>query len=360
MRLGTRAAPIIMIRKLGELMGWSYGTALQAFAQVQTMKQWDALNCSSHNHILLDSRFVAACLRWLAGPDVLLGADDPAHAHCMALVTKKSLGVWETFQPAQAPLGMVVSDKSRRPDEFLREILFSLPEPILQLGVLQQDPDFSTFLPLSMGPQFELLEYIQTPRLPIAGPFDKYWSSRSGNLRHNLARQQKRIREKGSRLELVVHCTLEEMAGAVCEYARLESGGWKGHEGTALTGENAQGRFYRDIMEAFSATKEALIYQLLLDGKVVASDLCLARNGMLIVLKTAYDETISQMSPALLMRQEIIQRLFEAKTIHVVEFYGRVLDWHLKWTDQVRSMYHINCFRNRLVAEVRGVVKRLA
>jgi hypothetical protein len=147
--------------------------------------------------------------------------------------------------------------------------------------------------------------------------------------------------------------------GAVREFGQLESKGWKGQEGTAIEEGNPQGRFYREVLEAFCAAGEGMIYQLLLDGKVVASDLCLARNGMLVVLKTAYDETIEKVSPALLMRQDILERLFEEKKIQVVEFYGKVLDWHLKWTDQVRGMYHINFFRNTLVARLRGLVKRL-
>jgi len=146
--------------------------------------------------------------------------------------------------------------------------------------------------------------------------------------------------------------------GAVREFGLLESKGWKGQEGTAIEENNLQGQFYREVLEAFCATGEGLVYQLALDGKVVASDLCLARGGMLVVLKTAYDETIEKVSPALLMRQDILQVLFEEKMIRVVEFYGKVLDWHLKWTDQVRGMYHVNLYRNTLVARLRGLVKR--
>jgi hypothetical protein len=344
--------------KRGLRMSWQYTAAQQTFAE--RADEWDVLNRAAHNHILLDARFVAAALRWFGGPDVLLGMNDKSGSRGACLVRKTGTARWQTFQPAQAPIGMLLFEGTQDTEESLLEILHSLPRMALQLGVMQQDPDFISVRSVSENPLIEVLEYIRTPRLPVVGTFEQYWSSCSHNLRHNLARQRKRLAEQGHRLELVSLRTPAAVPAAIREYGRLESQGWKGREGTAIEENNAQGCFYREVLEASSASGEAVIYQLVLDGKVVASDLCLARSGMLVVLKTAYDESVRQISPALLMRQDIVRQLFEEKTIQVVEFYGRVLDWHLKWTDQVRSIYHINCFRSRSVAELRSMVKRLA
>jgi hypothetical protein len=338
-------------------MAWEYKPAPTGFQEMSAL--WDALNRDSHDHVLLDSRFVGAALRWLGGDEILLGVDADASSRGMVLVNKTGPGQWETFQPSQAPLGFVIIDKSIESQEALLRLLASLPGLPLQLGILQQDPSYSSFGALPDGPQVELLEYIKTPYLPLGGTYEEYWSSRSGNLRHNISRQLKRLAEKGRIVELRVRTKPSEMAEAIREYGRLEAGGWKGREGTAVAEDNSQGLFYRAVFEAFAATGQARVYQLLLDGKVVASDLCLAHRGMLVVLKTAYDETIPQTSPALLMRQMIISQLYQEKEIQVVEFYGRVLDWHLKWTDQARTMFHVNCFRNRVMAELRGAVKRL-
>ncbi len=344
-------------RNRGFRMAWEFTPAQEYFQQV--CARWDGLNRASQDHVLLDSRFIGSSLRWLDGEEVLLGVDNASMLRGMVLVKKSGPGQWETFQPAQAPLGMIIIDKSIDPSAALFELLSSLPGSALQLGILQQDPDHSSFGALLDCPQVERLDYIRTPNLPLLGTYEQYWANRSGNLRHNLSRQLKRLAEKGRNLELIARTTPAEMAAAIREYGRLEAAGWKGREGTAVTENNAQGRFYLQILEAFSATGQGLVYQLLLDGAVVASDLCLMHRGMLVVLKTAYDESIPQTSPALLMRQKIIGRLYEEKRIRVVEFYGRVLDWHLKWTDQARTMFHLNCFRNRLVAGIRGAVKRL-
>jgi hypothetical protein len=340
----------------GPTMRWEYHPAEQHFAT--SAQHWDALNHSCYNHILMDSRFVGASLRCFGGDQVLMATTENFASGGMALLSKTGPGIWQTFQPAQVPLGLLMLGRDQAIQETMMELLSSLPGPAVQLGIMQQDPDFSPLSAIPSGPRVEFLDYIQTPRLIISGSFEEYWDSRSKNLKHNLTRQRKRLAEQGRRLDLLVHRDPESVRGAVREFGLLESKGWKGQEGTAIEEINLQGQFYREVLEAFCATGEGLVYQLALDGKVVASDLCLARGGMLVVLKTAYDETIEKVSPALLMRQDILQVLFEEKMIRVVEFYGKVLDWHLKWTDQVRGMYHVNLFRNTLVARLRGLVKR--
>ena len=313
-------------------MAWEYRPAQECFQQISAL--WDDCNRANYDHVLLDSRFVGASLHWLGGEEVLLGTNTSSASRGVVLLKKSGPGQWETFQPSQAPLGFIVVDKSIEPREVLLEILSSLPGSALQLSILQQDPNCSSFGSLSDDPQVEQFEYIRTPNLPLEGTYEEYWASRSGNLRHNVSRQLKRLAEKGRVLELMVRRTPAEMESAIHEYGMLEAAGWKGREGTAVTADNSQGRFYHEILKAFCATGQAIVYQLVLDGKVVASDLCLTHGSMIVVLKTAYDESIPQTSPALLMRQMIISQLYRDKNIQVVEFYGRVLDWHLKWTDQ--------------------------
>jgi hypothetical protein len=66
----------------------------------------------------------------------------------------------------------------------------------------------------------------------------------------------------------------------------------------------------------------------------------------IVVLKTSYDESVpASLSPALLMREEACRRLFDDGRFKRLEFYGRVMEWHLRWTEEVRSMYHVNCYR---------------
>jgi hypothetical protein len=149
-----------------------------------------------------------------------------------------------------------------------------------------------------------------------------------------------------------------EAAAAVAEYSKLESAGWKVETGTAVRSDDAQGRFYKQLLEAHCAQGHGRIYRFWLGGRVVAMDLCIDNGSTLVILKTTYDEAITNLSPALLMREEYFRELF-GTGIRRIEFYGRVMDWHTKWTAETRTLYHINCYRSRLIAALGRVRPRI-
>jgi CelD/BcsL family acetyltransferase involved in cellulose biosynthesis len=340
------------------MMEWFFQKANTAFASHKN--EWDSLNRASGNHILLDSRFVEPLIKHFESDDVTLAVcKDSGGCRAMALLVKDRLGVWSTFQPSQAPLGLILIGQDVQPYEIAMDLVEAIPGFTALLGVMQQDPRFSRFANLDPAANVELLDYIDTARLELHGSFTEYWEKRGKNLKHNLDRQTRRLREAGRSLELIAVRHREGLAECMREYGRLESSGWKAGGGTAIEENNTQGRFYREIFEDFFSTGEAVIFQLRIDGKVAASDLCLARDGMLVVLKTAYDETVEKCSPALLMRREITKHLFNEGVIHTIEFYGKVRDWHLQWTTDVRRMFHVNIFRSVHLVRTRKLLKAL-
>ena len=46
------------------------------------------------------------------------------------------------------------------------------------------------------------------------------------------------------------------------------------------------------------------------------------------------------------MRHEYFRQIFDGGRIRRVEFYGKVMEWHRRWTDDVRTLYHVNCYRS--------------
>lgn len=59
------------------------------------------------------------------------------------------------------------------------------------------------------------------------------------------------------------------------------------------------------------------------------------------------------------MRQEAFRKLFEEGQIRRIEFYGRVMDWHTRWSDDVRTMYHVNYYRWPFLPKVRNMAMKL-
>jgi hypothetical protein len=338
-------------------MSWSFSPACSHFESVR--KDWDNLNRAQSNHILLDSEFVGALLHHFGHPGVQLGIRQDANRTGMALVVPSRWGFWDTFQPSQSPIGLVVLGHRDETGEGLKELTRSLPGFALQLAVLQQDPDFSSFPPDLVLPCQESIGYIKTGSLSLEGSFEEYWNSRSDDLKRNNARRRRKLAEQGKKLEFVVHTDSDSAAMGVREYGRLESQGWKGREGTAVAENNAQGRFYRDVMESFCGRGEGAIFELRLDGAVIASELWIGRSGMYVNLKTAYDESLKQLSPGFLMKESLIRWAFSSKSWRRLEFYGRVMDWHLKWIDRTRTLYHLNSYRYGWIPRVRKAVNHL-
>jgi hypothetical protein len=322
-------------------------------------REWDALNQAGHSHVLLDSSFVHPLLRYFASDEVYLGRNANSGRPGMALVRRKTPGVWESFQPSQAPLGLVVFAKQLGPQgDELQDLLRSLPGFAVQVGLTQQDPDYTAF-PGNLPPdRFEYVEHIATPRLILRGGFEEYWTSRSKKLRENLARYRRRLKALGHDPTLRVLTAPEAMAGAVREHARLESTGWKGKEGSAIREDDAQGHFYRSVLENFATRNEAIVFQLLAKETVFASRLAILRKNMLVMLKTAYDEGFAQCSPGMLLMEELVRYLWKLPEPPVIEFYGKATEWHSHWTEQSRQLFHLNCFRNALVEKARTLLRR--
>lgn len=333
-------------------MKWDFAPARKAFEGVRS--RWDELNAMRGKHILLDSLFTDCALRHFGDESVLLGVKNDSLRPGLAVFKKKTFGFWETFQPSQAPIGLILFSKEIDVREELTELMQSLPGHALQLSVLQQDPDYAMVPSALEDQRFETMDYIETARISLVGTFEEYWKGRSIKLRQNVGRRRRRMIEKGFVPELVTLRRVEDMADALKAYASLESKGWKAQSGTAVMLDNAQGQFYQEIFEGFCHRGEAVIYQLRANGEVIATDLCLVRNEILILLKTTYDEDWNEYSPAILMREEIMKQLFAEGRVRQLEFYGRAMDWHRQWTQDIRTMYHVNCFRYAWVRSLKS------
>ena len=340
-------------------MSWHTVPAATAFATPGAhLQRWTALHRASAASPLLAPEFVAAALAVFGtGRELLAWHADDGAVDTMAIVTPTRFGVWETFQPAQAPVGFWLQRDAAPPAPLLPGLLRALPGPALMLGLTQCDPMLMARPPDSTT--VRSADYIDTARISVNTDFDSYWNARGKNLRANLKKQRARLRQDGVATRLQISRAPHEMAAAVADYGRLETTGWKAAGGTAVGADNAQGRFYRALLEGFAAVGRASVYRYYLGEQLAAMDLCVEGGGCVVVLKTAYDEALGrQFSPALLMREEACRSLFDAGDIERIEFYGRVMEWHLRWTDEVRTMYHLNGYRWPVLARLHATRSR--
>ena len=305
---------------------------------------WDAVNMASGALPFLDSKFLLPLLREFGtGRERLAVHGGSGNPDAMALLVAKGRGVWETFQPSQLPLGAWIMRPGARVDGLVHSLIRRLPGLAFNLGVTQQDPRVAP-RPVETA-VIRTLDYIQTAWVDVEGDFDAYWESRGKNLRQNMAKQRRKLEADGVKPLLEELTRPEQMDEGVRDYGALESASWKAEGGTAIEAGNAQGRFYRAMLASFCANGAGRIYRYRFNDKVVAADLCIESGGTQVILKTTYDHNYRALSPAFLMRQEAFRRIWQEGRIRRIEFYGKLMEWHTRWTDQARTLYHINCYR---------------
>ena len=312
---------------------------------------WDVINRTHYSHPLMESRFLANTLEHLGdGQEKLAVFGDEADPNAIAVLSKTKLGSWSTFQASQSPLGALIARPGTDMSALAKAFFEQMPMSCQVFSITQQDPDV---LPRPGGQGLlRTLDYIDTARITVDADFDDYWAGRGKNLRHNMKRQRNRLGREDVELRLESLTKPEEMRTGVTSYGDLESLGWKTEQGTAVHIDNAQGRFYVALLEEYASTGNARIYRYHYNDRLAAVDLCVWNGSAFVILKTTYDESVKTSSPALLMRREYFPPIFDRREAGRIEFYGKVMDWHTKWSDEIRTLYHINTYRSATVAKL--------
>lgn len=328
---------------------WQNLPAASLGADKVLCQQWDRLNAERGGLPFLDAKVIMlASDVFGTGKERLLVGYEGGRIVCMAMLHPHGKFRWITFQPSQLPLGAWVAEKHLSSMGVCRSLCHGPLGFCLAVSLTQLDPVLCAREPDT--PDSESIDYIETGWIDIEGVFEDYWAARGKNLRQNMKKQRNKLAAEGLETRLHALVSVTDMAGAIARYGEIESIGWKSGRGTAIHPDNEQGRFYRALLEQAAEKNEALVYEYLFGDRVVAMNLCLLRAGVLIVLKTTYDESIaSTYSPAFLLSQGQLTNLFGEGKIHRLEYYGRLMDWHTKWTDNKRVLFHTTAYRFPLI-----------
>lgn len=305
---------------------------------------WDTLHRSCNHATFLESAFLLPLLdEFGSGQELIALNQENDELTAGAILRPCGKGKWETFQPSQLPLGAWIAARDSRLDELSGQLLAKLPGLALALGITQLD-SMLQLRPVD-GPTLRTQDYIDTAWVDIDGPFDAYWDGLGKNLRQNTKKQRNKLLTEGTQTTLECITDPGQVAQAMNDYGALESAGWKAENGTAIHPDNAQGRFYRKMLESFCEMGRGRIYRYKFGDKVVSMDLCIENGPVIIILKTAYDESYKSVSPSTLMRQDQFRALFDEGHHRRIEFYGKIMEWHTRWTANSRPVFHATCYR---------------
>jgi hypothetical protein len=103
------------------------------------------------------------------------------------------------------------------------------------------------------------------------------------------------------------------------EFLRLEDGGWKGRENSALASNEAERSYFKTIAaEAFRQGRLAML-ALRLDGRSIAFKIDFLAGRASFTFKIAFDENYSRYSPGMLLEVENVRRLHAQSQIEWVD-----------------------------------------
>ncbi len=191
------------------------------------------------------------------------------------------------------------------------------------------------------------------PYLAIDCTWDAFLRRQSANFRSNLKRKARKLHE-GRRCRIDFIRNPESMEAAFDAVEKVECQSWKADDGTSLMSRPWEMQFYRNLIEIFARNGQAMITLLTLDDEPVAYDMGVDGGRRVYCLKTSFDQRYRDLSPGLVLRAELMRKIFE-EGMHEYDFLGDRERYKLEWTDTTRvdvSMTVMNTshLRGRVVA----------
>jgi len=179
--------------------------------------------------------------------------------------------------------------------------------------------------------------------LDVSEGMEAFYNNYSSKFKRNLRRKKSKAEEIGS---IGFRSTLEniDLDEAYAIFLWLEDSGWKGDRGTSIIKQPDKSLYYQTLLESYSSYKNICINLLYLDKEPIAAQFGVISGETLYLLKIAYNEQYSQISPGYLIVDQLIQSIDEHHLYKKISFVTSV-DWADRWKpkgDQTWLIYYFN------------------
>ena len=140
----------------------------------------------------------------------------------------------------------------------------------------------------------------------------------SSSSRKKLRQYRRRLGEKG-RLEMHILRTSDDVRRAFEDFLALEAAGWKGRRASAILSSGADAALARGVIAALAETGDAVIHTLELNGRPISMQIVLYAGNAAFTWKTAYDETLAELSPGTLLFEDYTKAFLADPAIATVD-----------------------------------------
>ena len=302
-----------------------------ASAGFELLEELDHLAARSiERNVFFEPRFLAPAMPRLDDRDVFLAVlrdEDDLRSRLRFLlpysVERPGLGVgpsvirgWTTpFGPVGAPL--IDGDD---PVQIVTAAFALLSQKSLKLPNVMMLPDMPLdgaaaaairAAAISSDLPMNVINESSRPVLNATVDADEHFANAvSGHHRRNYNRLRRRLGERGT-LTFEIARQPDEMRSAMETFLTLEMMSWKGRARTAMASDRYQAAFAREALHLLAERDMVRITTLKLDGETIASLVVLLVGGVAYTWKTAFDETLKEFSPGILLMIDTTRHLLD-------------------------------------------------
>jgi CelD/BcsL family acetyltransferase involved in cellulose biosynthesis len=196
---------------------------------------------------------------------------------------------------------------------------------------------------------------------------DRSWESFENGLSSRRRQDYRRLRRQLERAGTVSFDVSspgpDTVAAELADSMRVEAAGWKGREGSALATHATLGVFFMELARRLAVRGTLRIASLRVDGKSIATQICIEDGDRWWVLKIGYDESWSDYSPGVQLMWDVLRHAF-SRGLASAELLGTAEAWLGTWTTHERSYCTLALYpwtlrgMSALGADVAGVLWR--
>ncbi|MFQ5499369.1 MAG: GNAT family N-acetyltransferase [Candidatus Zixiibacteriota bacterium] len=184
--------------------------------------------------------------------------------------------------------------------------------------------------------------YIETE-----GDIAQYMDSLGNNHRRNLRKANSRLKNQGNiSVEFVTGNKVTDEHYE--QFLQLELAGWKGRRKTAILANDSLRSSYSSAVDRLKSSGHIEFHFLRCNDRLLAAHLATRIGSTVTVVKIAFDESQSRLSPGALLFERLVQRSFEDPAVRIIDCLTDMA-WHRPWKMKRRQYYDLTIIPQRLV-----------
>lgn len=240
------------------------------------------------------------------------------------------------------PLGLLYRDEEALED--LIKALMKARWPLLLDRLDSEMPEATALHRLQTGRRLTNFRYAGASYwVPLANRDMAALEASMSKDRRSKLRSYRRKAEAMGTVEFAVHAPGPDgIDGFLKEFFRVEAQGWKGRTGVAIQGRPDQEHFYTEFPRRLARHGALRLYEMKIDGVMIAGRVAADLTGKLWELKIGYDERFAACRPGLLLTHETLRDACELGR-DGYEFLGYTEDWERYWAPSERRY---ECYRS--------------